>query len=108
MPKRRVEIDEQEVKRLCTQESLSAKQIADTLGVPRYADKIKGILAGQGIEILCWCGIGLKGHTRCAGCGILVGPEHVTKTIERYRGRGYCADCLKGRKKSSPNMQDSK
>jgi len=47
----KIEIDEHEVKRLYVEEKLSIGQIAYTLGVPHYADEIKGILAAQGIEI---------------------------------------------------------
>ncbi|MCL0048391.1 hypothetical protein M1N20_02965 [Dehalococcoidia bacterium] len=95
----KIGIDEHEVRRLYLEEKLSINQIANTLGVPRYADKIKGILAAQGIEILCWCGLPRRGHPRCDGCGILVGPKHITKTVQQYKGKGYCDSCLKGRQK---------
>jgi len=99
MPKRHIEIDEDEVKRLYAEEGLSAKQIANVLGIPRYAVTIEGILAAAGVETKCWCGIGRRDHPRCAGCGILVGPKHITKTIERFLDGAYCTTCLKNRKK---------
>lgn len=95
----RVEIDEDEVKRLYAEEGLLVKQIANALGVPRYAARIEGILAGQGIETFCWCGISFQDHLRCAGCGILVGPWHITKALEPFLDRAYCTTCLKERKK---------
>ncbi|MCL0035841.1 hypothetical protein M1N47_00210 [Dehalococcoidia bacterium] len=98
----KIGIDEHEVRRLYLEEKLSINQIANTLGVPRYADKIKGILAAQGIEILCWCGLPRRGHPRCDGCGILVGPKHITKTVQQYKGKGYCDSCFERRVRGAP------
>ncbi len=50
-------------------------------------------------KTICWCGIPYTEHARCAGCGILVGLEHITKTVERFLDETYCADCLQVRKK---------
>ena len=32
----------------------------------------------------------IKAHPRCSTCGILIGPEHETRTLDT---RGRCADC---------------
>jgi len=40
------------------------------------------------------CGVPLKGHPKCQGCGILVGLEHIAKESYPYRGRRLCAICL--------------
>ena len=40
------------------------------------------------------CGVSLKGHLDCQGCGILIGPEHITKESYPYRDCSLCASCL--------------
>ena len=95
-------LDKQEVKRLYIEERLTIAEIAERLDALRYTRQIKDILESQGIEILCWCRLPLKGHTRCAGCGILVGPKHITKTIEQYKDKGYCDSCYERRVRGVP------
>ncbi len=84
-------IDEEEVKRLHVEEDLTIDQIADMPGMTQSLARI--------VEVLCWCKIPLGVHIKCDGCGILVGPKHITKTVEPFLDGAYCSTCLKDRKK---------
>ncbi|MBT9132881.1 MAG: hypothetical protein DDT33_01411 [Firmicutes bacterium] len=99
MSKCRIAIDEDQVKRLYVEEGLTVNQIADMPGMTRSLAKIKKILIKQGVEVTCWCGIPLEVHVECGGCGILVGPKHITKTVELFLDGEYCSTCLEARKK---------
>ena len=79
------------------EEGLPIAEIAYTLGCT--VDTARRTLAEQGIEIPCWCGLPSFGHPKCAGCGILAGPGHITEALEEYEGKGYCGSCFKGRKR---------
>lgn len=97
MPKRQTNVNESEVNRLHTKENLSPSEIATVLKT--QIQRIKKILISQGVRIDCWCGIEMKEHIRCAGCGILVGPKHLTTIAEEYKDKKFCQYCAKGRKK---------
>ncbi|MDO8673026.1 MAG: hypothetical protein Q7O66_16585 [Dehalococcoidia bacterium] len=43
------------------------------------------------------CGVLMREHPRCAGCGILVGPNHMEQDVIE----GYCSGCAKGREKGA-------
>lgn len=43
----------------------------------------------QASTALCWCGERRRGHPKCAGCGVLVGPKHAEQTLRQ----GLCAGC---------------
>ncbi len=99
MSKRHVVLDEQEIRRLCTCEQITLEDLARRLGKPHQWKQIGIVVQRLGLDTFCWCGIKERDHEKCGGCGILVGPGHITKTVEPFLNRVYCSTCLKPRKK---------
>ncbi len=39
------------------------------------------------------CGVSLKVHPKCQGCGALAGPGHATKELYQHQGKEVCLSC---------------
>ena len=37
----------------------------------------------------------LKGHPKCSGCGILIGPGHIEGCTTAFRGHELCGQCIR-------------
>jgi hypothetical protein len=46
-----------------------------------------------GPKICPVCGLALKGHPKCQGCGILIGKDHIAKECHLYLGHNLCKSC---------------
>jgi hypothetical protein len=43
------------------------------------------------------CGLKMECHLQCAGCGVLIGPEHAEPEGYILKNLLYCRNCYKGR-----------
>lgn len=76
------------VRKLYLEEHLTPGQIADRLGI--LNEQARALLRRLKLGDVCFCGVKIKDHAQCAGCGILVGPGHITEKVSE---KGYCITC---------------